>query len=378
MKYGAIFTIGFLALVSALAGCASEGPTETYDYGTESPANAGSVEPGAGAGGSVSGGSGGSTAEEEGVAGIGDDASSPDSGFGGGIHDGGGAGDVADSGGIADRGDTGGTGGTSGSGGTGGTGGSGSADSRPRCLTKPSQVVLIGDSYINWVSHTFPADLAGEAGVTYRNYAVGAFSMGSGGIGFIPPQFDQAFAEDPDIIASVMTGGGNDILVPDIAQFPRGGECKNSPDSPTIEDCQKIVQKAIDASVTLMHHTADTIAQSATDGRILDIIYFFYPHVPEGTLVGGLAPNAILDYALPKAKAACDNAYQETGGKLRCHFVDLIPVLDDANGDPILANFAPTDIHPNTTGSALMAKAVWAKMKDNCVAQPASSGCCAP
>jgi hypothetical protein len=38
--------------------------------------------------------------------------------------------------------------------------------------------------------------------------------------------------------------------------------------------------------------------------------------------------------------------------------------------------FAPADLHPNTMGSAAMANAVWDKMVDNCVGQPASSGCC--
>ena len=40
--------------------------------------------------------------------------------------------------------------------------------------------------------------------------------------------------------------------------------------------------------------------------------------------------------------------------------------------------FAASDIHPNTLGSAQMATAVWSRMKTDCVAQPASSGCCAP
>jgi hypothetical protein len=232
-------------------------------------------------------------------------------------------------------------------------------------MNSPNQVVVLGDSYINWISHTFPADLAREAGVTYRMYAVGAAAMASGGLSLIPPQFDQAVMADPNIIAAVMDGGGNDILVPDTAQFPMGGECKQSLTSPMIPDCQTIVQKAVDKAVELMN--------AAADKGVKDVVYFFYPHVPEGTLIGGAHPNAILDYALPMVKATCDGARARTGGRLTCHFLDLIPVFD---GHPDW--FAFTDIHPTPAGSAAMAKAVWEIMKNACIAQPAASGCCTP
>lgn len=238
-----------------------------------------------------------------------------------------------------------------------------SGSSQPPCLAKASQVVLLGDSYVNWVSHTFPTDLNNLAGQTFRLYAVGGFSMGSGGIGLIPPEFDQALAADPDIKTVVMTGGGNDILIPDTFQFPNGGNCKNDLNAPNIPDCQKIVQKALDAATTLMKHGADAGVQ--------DVVYFFYPHVPEGTLIGGLHPNAMLDYAYPKVKDLCATAYSITGGRLTCHFVDMNPVFQ---GHP--EYFVAGDIHPNTQGSAAMAKAVWTTMQNDCIAQPASSGCC--
>ena len=44
------------------------------------------------------------------------------------------------------------------------------------------------------------------------------------------------------------------------------------------------------------------------EAGIRDVLYYFYSHVPEGTLIGGWHPNEILDYALPKARAACDVA----------------------------------------------------------------------
>jgi hypothetical protein len=236
---------------------------------------------------------------------------------------------------------------------------------RPPCMKSPNQVVVLGDSYVNWISHTFPADLTREAGVTYRMYAVGAAAMATGGLSLIPPQFDQAVTADPNIIAVVMDGGGNDILVADTAQFPQGAQCKESATSPMIPDCQKIVDRAVSKSIELM----DTAAAKG----VKDVIYFYYPHVPEGTLVGGAHPNAILDYALPLVRATCDGARVRTGGRMNCHFLDLIPVFDQHP-----EYFAFTDIHPNPTGSQAMAKAVWAVMKNACIAQPASSGCCTP
>jgi hypothetical protein len=353
-----------------------------------------------GTGGSATGGSGGNTGGSGGASGTGGTSGSGGTRGGAGGTSAGAGGTSDGAGGTSDAGrEMDGADGTSddGAGGVGGADGAAGADgrdgantdaaidmdasldsdvgagdatgdggtARPPCMQSPNQVVVLGDSYVNWISHTFPADLAREAGVTYRMYAVGAAAMASGGVSLIPPQFDQALAADPNIIAIVMDGGGNDILVPDTAQFPQGGECKQSLTSPMIPDCQAIVQKAVDKSVELMNIAADK--------GVKDVVYFFYPHVPDGTLVGGAHPNAILDYALPMVKATCDGARARTGGRLTCHFLDLIPVF---NGHPDW--FAFTDIHPTPAGSAAMAKEIWAIMKNACIAQPASSGCCTP
>jgi len=181
----------------------------------------------------------------------------------------------------------------------------------------------------------------------------------------IPAEIDDALEEAPDIIAAVVTGGGNDILVPDLFRFPRGLDCTTRTDSPSIADCQEIVELAITASRDAMRKLADA--------GVRDVIYFFYPHVPEGTLIGGPHPNQILDYAKPMAEAACAEALGNTDGQLTCHFVDLIPVFDDHPD-----YFAPTDIHPNPRGSAAMAATIWEQMTVECIAQPESSGCCEP
>jgi len=228
-------------------------------------------------------------------------------------------------------------------------------------MTNPSQVISMGDSYMNWTTHTFPTDLNAAAGVTFRpTYAVGGFSMGSGGIGLIPPLFDTAVLADPDIIAIVLDGGGNDLLLPALGR----PDCKNLANADTNAGCQAIVTDALTA--------AKALTQKVAAAGVHDVIYFFYPHVPAPTALGGSYPNVMLDYALPRVKAFCDGVATDTQGKLRCWFVDTIPLFQGHS-----EYFAAADIHENSQGSKVIAKAVVDVMKQNCIAQPASSGCCA-
>ena len=243
--------------------------------------------------------------------------------------------------------------------------GEGSALVRPPCLTKPSQLVVVGDSYLNWITHTFPDDFRSAFGAEYRMYAVGGASMGSGGIaGFIPDQFAQAIAEDPDILASVMTGGGNDILIADTVLYPGSDTCKDRLDAPMDKVCQDVIANAMEVASKLM----DTAAEAG----VRDVVYLFYPHIPGGGF-GGMNPNAILDYSLPMARDLCTGAATRTEGKLRCHFLDLVPVFD-GHADW----FADDGIHENSLGSAAMAQEVMKLLADKCIAQPESSGCCEP
>jgi hypothetical protein len=235
----------------------------------------------------------------------------------------------------------------------------------PPCESSPNDTVVIGDSYINWPSHTLPADLAAQSGETWPLYAVGGASMATGGIAeLIPDQFEDAVAANPNIKFVVMDGGGNDVLIPD-ASFAGGGDCKNSDMAGSLPVCQQIVKQSFDAATKLFTRMAEV--------GVKDVLYFFYPHVPKGTPIGGDNPNPILDYSLPMIKDICAETEMRTGGKLRCHFVDMIPVFEGHDPDW----FAAGDIHPNSDGSAGMAKAIWDTMKNACMSQKASSGCCA-
>jgi hypothetical protein len=249
--------------------------------------------------------------------------------------------------------------------GSSGSAGAGASDVKPPCLAKPSQLVVVGDSYLNWISHTFPDDFKKEFGGEYRMYAVGGASMASGGIaGFIPDQLTMAIADDKDIIAGVMTGGGNDILIADTSMYPGSDACKDRTDAPMQKVCQDVITNAMD--------TAKKLMKTAGDAGMKDVIYIFYPHIPGGGF-GGMNPNAILDYSLPMARDLCAQAQSNTSGKLRCHFVDLQPVFSGHDDW-----FADDGIHENSLGSAAMAKEVVKLMKDKCIAQPKASGCCAP
>jgi hypothetical protein len=129
--------------------------------------------------------------------------------------------------------------------------------------------------------------------------------------------------------------------------------------------CQAIVTDALAASQQLM--------QRMVTGGVHDVIYFFYPHVPAPTALGGSYPNVMLDYALPLVRNACEDAVVRTNGALHCWFVDTVPIFEGHS-----TWFASGDIHENSMGSQAIARAVVDTMKAHCIAQPASSGCCAP
>ena len=233
---------------------------------------------------------------------------------------------------------------------------------KPKCVKTASQVMIIGDSYINWITHTFGDDMAKEAGgQRWRMEAVGGYSMGSGGIGLIPVEYDESIAKDPDCHTILMDGGGNDVLVAD-SDIDPNRDCLTA-QSPMLPQCQTIIDKAIAA--------ADALLRKASVAGIRDVVYFFYPHVPMGTLLGGESPNAVLDFAAPQVRKFCDGVEAETQGKTRCTFIDMVPVFQGHDDW-----FVDGDIHENSMGSVAMAAKIWSVMKDKCIAQPASSGCC--
>ena len=351
-----------VGLLCALAfGCGDGGETPSNTGGMMAPGGAGGAGGEGGAAGMAPGGAG-DTGGVSGIGGTGGSGGTSGVGGVGGIGGGGAGGSVDPMGGTGGM-----AGGTSGEGGEGGM--MPPDDHVSPCVDDPNDVVLIGDSYVDWITHTFPADIRVESGQQWPSYAVGGTSMATGGLGRIPDQLPIAIADNPNLKAIVMTGGGNDILVADTVMFPDAVNCTSVPEAPMIEDCQTIVQKALEVAESLM--------DDAADAGVRDVIYFFYPHIPGGGLISGPTPNPILDYALPRARDVCNSSLERTDGRMKCHFVDLVPVFEGKMGlfaDAV--SEAGDGVHPNSMGSKVIAEEVWRVMTEDCVGQPSSSGCC--
>lgn len=247
--------------------------------------------------------------------------------------------------------------GTSGSGaagtGAGGTGGT-VRTSKPPCVTKGSQGVFVGDSYVNFVNNLEPrvrqraqTAMALAAGQRYRDVAVAGTSLNYG-FGPIPTQWrDIANSSDKDVKFVVMDGGGNDVLI-------NNSQCLTASVAAT-DGCKMVVAESV---ATLKEMWA-----SMKQTGVADVVFFYYPHVPYGG-------KEILDYAYPLMEGACE---EQNSANFTCHFVDLRPVFAGKSG-----MIGLDQIHPTAAGADLISDTLWMTMKDNCVGQAAASGCCMP
>jgi lysophospholipase L1-like esterase len=257
---------------------------------------------------------------------------------------------------------------------SGGAAGGGNTSGMPPCITKPSEIVLIGDSYITGFSGS-PALQPAIATIIptaamWRNYAIAGMSMAQGGIPlgnpagvmYIPDQWPEAIAADKDIKLVVMDGGGNDALLP-----PAGSpaaDCKNQATAGTMAACQMLVSTTIAA--------ADKLVMAMASSGVKDVIYFFYPHLPGTGILSGTNPNAIDDYSAPLVQKECESATMKTSGKLNCHFIDLRTPF----GSDYTANISGDGVHPTAAGQTIIATQITNLMKSACLGQ--SSGCCSP
>jgi lysophospholipase L1-like esterase len=226
------------------------------------------------------------------------------------------------------------------------------------CHLDGNQVGIVGDSYIHWTEFTeFLEDSARKAGALkadehYIDHAFGGASMN--GFPSIPDQWPEVVADakaqnSKGLRLTIMTGGGNDMLVNnrDCLEFVTAAEIT--------QDCKTVVQEAIDTAKALFN-------QMKNDG-VKEMIFFFYPHLPEDSLGGGTYPNTILDYALPLVKQNC-----ETQSAIPCHFIDMRPFFDDGRGFPKEGTIELDGIHPTDVGARLLADNVWKVMQERCLA----------
>lgn len=212
--------------------------------------------------------------------------------------------------------------------------------------TMADEVVMIGDSYL--AITTVPAELFAHARAAgalaedevWRRYDQGGTQMSNGQI---PGQFDDALAEDPVISTVVMTGGGNDVLL-----GSANGCLQNPP--PDDPDCV--------AALEAVFVAAEALLADMADAGVERVVYFFYPHLPDGGFVQG-AKNETLDYAYPLVEEICASA------PLDCVFVDTRPGFEGHQDEYFIFD----GVHPNDAGSAVIAQAVWDAMVDNCIAQ---------
>ena len=173
-----------------------------------------------------------------------------------------------------------------------------------------SDVIAIGDSWMNLFSGGIQQSLVRTSGQPYRTYGVPGTRLLSEQI---PGQYTRAKGENPDIATVVMTGGGNDIIqVPGLREdCDAGGEL-----------CGTEVGKILDRLTSLWE-------EMAADG-VQDVVYVQYSDTELNDV----------DFELPDGDSATVRC-AAVPEPLRCH---TLPTADLVMGD------IPDGIHPSSAG----------------------------
>jgi lysophospholipase L1-like esterase len=214
------------------------------------------------------------------------------------------------------------------------TAGAGAGDMMPPAkedqgMGDGSDVVTIGDSYMQLGNEGIEPSLDKAAGQTYRHYGVMGTQLTSGQI---PQQYDQAKSENPKILTVLMTGGGNDFL-----QNP-----SNSSDCADVgPNCSATVEKIV-ATLTMLW------AKMGADG-VKDVFMITYPHTPMMNL------NPASDAALPKQQKACDEATP-----IHCHLLNSVPLFMGRETELIRGD----NIHPTAEGYQMLAESAFKALVD--------------
>jgi hypothetical protein len=359
-----------LSLVPAMQACSSDGSTSSDEpasgrsSGSRSSSGSGAAS-GDSSGSGASGSASGSGSESSGSAtdAAGDDAS---------------AGSIDASSGAPAR--------------DGGSSPDTGAPPPPACTkgqVKASQVVMLGDSYLDKSFGNVGANIVADAqkagalpaGTAYREYYLAGAAVNNGGGNLnIPYQYDVSakgdltVASPKDIQIVIMDGGGNDVLIDQQSCLTDATAAAQMADM----GCMNAVAGAVGRMKSLWQ-------EMASDG-VKQIVYFFYPHLdPAG---GGLLPapspgvNLIDDYAAPQyQKICCGSSFTPTATAYtcsgdapgtRCTYVDTRPAFtghSGALGEPGPDWILSDHVHPNAMGSTAIADLVWSAMVANCIAQ---------
>lgn len=245
------------------------------------------------------------------------------------------------------------------------------------CHVPGKEIAVLGDSYVALsYDQPIPGDIypftteleklaraAGALGASeeYREYSVSGAAMAPGPLAIIKPipkQLDDALAAGKTSVI-FMDGGGNDVLMDNRGCL----DFKSVAEAAANKDCTAVVDRALEA--------AQKMFDKGVAAGVKAVVYFFYPHLPKGSLGGGTGPNHMLDYAYPRVRQFCEGQT-----KAKCYFVDLRKSFDDGtwsgkddgSGLPRDGLIEFDGIHPTAEGSKIMASEFWKVMQASCVA----------
>lgn len=209
----------------------------------------------------------------------------------------------------------------------GGAAGSGEPCAQGQVLA--SEVLWIGDSWIqipNGTQHNRVRDLARAAGALasdedYVNVAAAAANMAA-----VAKQYDTRESGATKVKVLLMDGGTWDPIAAQMAGAS--------------------VSTAIDDSIGTFQQFLDKVA---SDGTVEHIVYFLVPELP--TIPG-------VSSMRPRLQQACDES------AVPCHFIDLQPYWQ---GHPEYT--AADGIQASEAGATLIGDLIWDAMQEHCIAQ---------
>lgn len=198
----------------------------------------------------------------------------------------------------------------------------------------PNDLLLIGDSFFA-ATHQVTAYLEGLArgagvlaeGERYRDGSRMVVNGLAGG--GIEQQYLTALDDGP-VQVVIMNGGGADAFI---------STCEVLDDT-----CTELLD-AVSAAEALL-------AQMAANG-VTNVVYAFYPDSENDDVRGRV------DFLRPRIESVCANA------PLTCHWLDLRVTFEGFMDTYIAADGSL----PTSAGSEATAKAIWAVMRDHCIAQ---------
>ena len=219
-------------------------------------------------------------------------------------------------------------GGDPGVGAGGDDGAAGGNDTCPRAPVSASQVLWIGDSWIQipGTQHSRVRELARAAGTIaadedYVDVAAAASSMAA-----VAQQYDTRQSGAVKVKVLLMDGGTWDPIAAQMAGAS--------------------VPAAIDSAIGAFQQF---LAKVASDGTVEHLVYFLVPELATIPGVGSMRP---------RLRQACAES------SVPCHFIDLQPYWE---GHPEYT--APDGIQSSEAGAIVIANSIWATMQENCIAQ---------